>query len=731
MPEQSPIKIFISYGRRDASGFVERLAADLTRAGFQVWRDTDNLQAPNSWEDQIVAALKRSDAVVAVLTPHAVRSAANAVSADNSVCLDELAFARFSPPPTPIVPILLQPCDPPFVIYRLNYIDFLGSETDEVRYTANLERLIIAIKGVKSGLPTTLRKVRFEPLDFDLYLASKTRDYVGREWLVAELGQYLSSGARAPALLVVAEPGWGKTAFAAQLYRGNPDGRLLAAHFCRADRSDTIDAGRFVDSLIAMVAARSADFARSAEAAPDQEWPRKDRARARFERLFLEPLSKLNPSALAPIPRYILIDGLDEAIPGTDEPSIPDMIARTLPMFPPWLRIVATTRERAEVVTAFGAADVWRLDGADPRNRHDIRTIVERTIGAGAAAASQDWADAIETKARGNALCAAQLAAAVRRDGLDARTLAGLPGGLSAVYREILERRFDRSGPEWTVARDVIAMILATPVPLPISLIALAREDRSEYETRAIIGQLSDLLQIHGDAVRLFHQTFATFLADRRSPYQIDARGGAERLADLALSAGSSLEATMRAACDRCLRTWIANSRDPARYETALRRIYEPLFAQEFELYATPNKSDLADDFALIDAFTAIGRSDCLADVVELAMETAQRRSLSAGPTPESPPAYPNNVKYAQAIQAGMWLIEFAFNWIEAIVIRAPTAKSPLVEVWERRRHFFGFYQFLSTSYRRYGISGYYEDEADWLISESGRIWNMLTTAPA
>jgi hypothetical protein len=34
----------------------------------------------------------------------------------------------------------------------------------------------------------------------------------------------------------------------------------------------------------------------------------------------------------------------------------------------------------------------------------------------------------------------------------------------------------------------------------------------------------------------------------------------------------------------------------------------------------------------------------------------------------------------------------------------------------------------FEASYRRYGISGYYEDESDWLISESGRIWKLLTS---
>src|ERR1019366_4516294 len=108
MPEPSHITVFISYGRKDASGFVDRLAADLTHAGFAVWRDTADLNSPHPWDNPIVLALKKCDAVVAVLTPHAVRSAETPGATDDSVCLDELAFARFSPPPTPIVPILLR-----------------------------------------------------------------------------------------------------------------------------------------------------------------------------------------------------------------------------------------------------------------------------------------------------------------------------------------------------------------------------------------------------------------------------------------------------------------------------------------------------------------------------------------------------------------------------------------------------------------------------------------------
>jgi hypothetical protein len=732
MPDTAQLNVFISYGRKDASTFVDKLAADLVARGFQVWRDTANLTSPHPWDDQIVAALERSDVVVAVLTPHAVRAAKNVPLTDESVCLDELAYARFSQPPTSIVPILLKRCDPPFVIYRLNYLDFLDSEADEARYTANLDRLIATLRALKAGQLPAYRRAHFEPLDFDLYLASKTRDFVGREWLQADLAQYLAQAGDAPAaLLLVGDPGWGKTAFAAQLFRGNPDGRLLAAHFCRADRSDTIDADRFVKSLVAMVAMRSPDFAKHLEEALARE-DVLDSVRVRFEKLFLETLSKLDTSSLVPLPRYILVDGLDEA--EKRDASIPGLIAQTLPMFPPWLRIVATSRSRPEILAAFAAATIWRLDNADPRNRRDVRAIVDHAIGLDVDPTSphRDLADAVDAKAQGNALCATHLVISVRRDGLDPRTLAALPGGLTAIYLEILKRRFDREGPEWRAAREILEMILATPAPLPIRLVALARSDTSEYNTRAAVDRLADLLQIHDDAVRLFHQTFAAFLVDRRNPFFVESRGGAERLADFAVAEESvRLDVKLRHVCDQCLRAWIVGSSDPGRYEGVLRRAYEPVFEQDFEVHATAGKGDLAEDLALLYAFIAAHRVDGLLDVIDLAMETAKRRN------PGMPPAYTGGtlqdipegaewLRYRKGIDAGIWLNQFALIWIEEIVARAPETKPRLLEMWKRHQNFFTFYDFLTTQYRSYGISGWYGDEAMTLYEESRRIAGLL-----
>ena len=44
----------------------------------------------------------------------------------DSVCLDEIAFARHKNPPTPIVPVQGDGSEPPLSVFRLDYVDMIG-----------------------------------------------------------------------------------------------------------------------------------------------------------------------------------------------------------------------------------------------------------------------------------------------------------------------------------------------------------------------------------------------------------------------------------------------------------------------------------------------------------------------------------------------------------------------------------------------------------------------------
>ncbi|MCX8512623.1 MAG: TIR domain-containing protein, partial [Chthoniobacteraceae bacterium] len=161
-PSQDRTKIFLSYGRRDAADIAERLHRDLTAAGFEVWRDTQEIRSGSQWQDEIEAGLRSAQVVVSLLSPHAVRRGKDG----DSVCLDELAYARHSPPPTPIVPAMVAPCEPPFCIYKLDYVHLTEWKSEAV-YQAGLKRIIQGIHDAKEG-KTSLRAwdAQLCPMDF-------------------------------------------------------------------------------------------------------------------------------------------------------------------------------------------------------------------------------------------------------------------------------------------------------------------------------------------------------------------------------------------------------------------------------------------------------------------------------------------------------------------------------------------------------------------------------------
>lgn len=67
---KTPQRLFLSYGRRDASDLANRLRADLKNRGYEVWQDTHEIRAGKEWEEQIADGLRSTQVVIALLSPH-------------------------------------------------------------------------------------------------------------------------------------------------------------------------------------------------------------------------------------------------------------------------------------------------------------------------------------------------------------------------------------------------------------------------------------------------------------------------------------------------------------------------------------------------------------------------------------------------------------------------------------------------------------------------------------
>ena len=127
------------------------------------------------------------------------------------------------------------------------------------------------------------------------------------------------------------------------------------------------------------------------------------------------------------------------------------------------------------------------------------------------------------------------------------------------------------------MARELLEMVIATKDAVPIALAAFARHDTGEYETRATVERLSDLLQADDDAMRVFHYSFAEFLGITRSfPFFVNAALGAQRLADIATtpSAAEDIPPSLQAFCQRHIFDWITLSPNPLHYVKRLPQLY-------------------------------------------------------------------------------------------------------------------------------------------------------------
>eukprot|EP00937_MAST-01D_sp_MAST-1D-sp2_P002405 g2405.t1 len=78
-------KLFLSYGRGEASDFARWLKTRLEQSGFDVWFDENDISASSNWQREIGEALRGCDGLVAVL---------NAKYIHSDFCKNELAMAN-------------------------------------------------------------------------------------------------------------------------------------------------------------------------------------------------------------------------------------------------------------------------------------------------------------------------------------------------------------------------------------------------------------------------------------------------------------------------------------------------------------------------------------------------------------------------------------------------------------------------------------------------------------
>ena len=534
-PAERP-KVFLSYGRKDASEIAIRLEKDLADAGFDVWRDQNRIRPASEWQQEIEDGLRSSQVVVSLLSPHAVRRAGEGTI--DSVCLDELSFARTSTPPTPIVPAMVEPCEPPFIIYRLDYVHLMSWRDSEDAYHAGLCRLI---EGIREALEGKVRyrqwEDRLRPMDFSHYLASKRQDFTGREWLFEEIDLWrFHSGERA--LLITGDPGSGKSAIVAQLAHMNPGGQVIAWHCCQASEAESLRPARFIMGLAAMLASRIPGYAAQLDVPAVREALTDQRCERDPGGTFTEGI--LTPLHALPAPeegiRYILVDALDEALLHPGGATIVDVLASRIERLPAWLRVVATTRNERKVLGKLSGLRAAGISADDPRNLGDLRAYVLTRLSAPKLAemlvAARVTADSvcgvILERSNGNFLYASNVLEGIEREHYPVGNLETLPRGLEALYGDFFRRIYgDAEDARYARARPLLQVLCAIREAVPSGVLAGSASLDDEEEMAALLRPLGQILRrdVNG-ALSLYHKSLSDWLSSPENDFHVSVAKG-------------------------------------------------------------------------------------------------------------------------------------------------------------------------------------------------------------
>ncbi|KAL9988501.1 hypothetical protein ACROYT_G002955 [Oculina patagonica] len=238
--------------------------------------------------------------------------------------------------------------------------------------------------GARDGCPAEDISVPFDSKEFNLtdYLTIARENFIGRRWLYEEIENAFDPARRVSGVLIVGDPGAGKSALSAQLVCSRTSSRtihdhVLGYHLCKHADKNTQIAGKFVRNLAEMIARRLPEYGYIvSNSSYIQRSLNTDCVTIQdpvgcFEQAILLPLRSLTN-----VPKedwYVVIDALDECLTQSETShSIVYLLNNKLPRFPSWLKLVMTSRNESSVVLTSDSITKLVIDPDDSRNIEDI-----------------------------------------------------------------------------------------------------------------------------------------------------------------------------------------------------------------------------------------------------------------------------------------------------------------------------------------------------------------------
>lgn len=395
-------------------------------------------------------------------------------------------------------------------------------------------------------------------------IAERTKGFVGRDWVVDQVFDWLENGTE-QVFLLTGEPGSGKTAVAAWLAGAGPapqDSHMAdklerirlawsAGHFCIGKtHGESINPNRFASALAQQLSDHIPGYATAVVRAIDPEFNIHQDVTQNWGEVIgiktntliingrhpedIYDLAVRRPleSLLAAQPSLricIIVDSLDEALLFDDQHTIVTLLAGSANLKGVRFLLTCRSNER-RVIDQF--VDTRRLDISSPKYRGDnegdvLAYVLGRLTDPAMAtrlppgASAQAIAKQLVGTAEGNFLYVRFMLEEVRVGQRSLGDLTGLPKGLYALYRSFLDRvipdvNTNKFAATWMNDYEPLLGSLSVAVPVaPNQLLPrwLTWEKGQVQACKDTVTQVIEDTKEYGGGCTLYHRSMAEFLA--------------------------------------------------------------------------------------------------------------------------------------------------------------------------------------------------------------------------
>ena len=416
------------------------------------------------------------------------------------------------------------------------------------------------------GCPAEDSNVPFETKEFNMseYLdAARAEDFIGRQWLYREVEDAFEEENIA-GVQIIGSPGSGKSALASQLICSRTSSsfihtRILGYHFCKYSDKNTQMAGKFVRNLAEMIGRRLPEYGYFVT---NHTYIH----RSLTEDCIHYPLGCFKLAVLSPLrnlknkPRenwFVVVDALDECLTqGETGHSIVYLLNNKIHRFPPWLKVVMTSRNESDASLHSSKVKKITIDPEDSRNLKDLeiyvtkRLLQERSLlhrvtswfGDDSVKLIAKLARDVLNISQGNFLFVKELLDYWELSRPDLRDAFVLPKTLGDLYQSYFERLYPRKG-SFKYARHVFELLVSTFDPLTqkqILELLKMRENNldEEYDFKNRLKELGHFLKYGKDnTVTLYHLSLTEWLtSEENEKYFVSKKKGHKTFCDFYLN---------------------------------------------------------------------------------------------------------------------------------------------------------------------------------------------------